>query len=526
MVASNPLFHGRWTAKRFGATVLDDIWQEVTIFTLFATLIVLISEKTNVSLGVSNQLLTVLGLVLGLVISFRTSSAYERYQEGRKMWTTIMVASKNLAQMIWIHVPIDRNPPTGSQSTTTPLENVIEKKTMINLIQAFAVSVKHLLRGEEGVYYEDLYPLLSFLPRYGNEPAGNNIDEVEKLPLWHISEAHVATTEPRQRNVRSEDTTRGSDINEKTLTNRTAVNVPVGSDSGSESIAVVPLRNGNYSLPARSKTFDPEAALPRIESTHPLMPARNPPVLTMYDHFPILRLFRWIGRIVTCRFRGQAEESTMRKKRKPYSKLVEGPIPLEITLVLSNYSAWLMRNGLVQPAIASGITTNLFLLQDTVSNLERICNTPLPFAYQAHLRMSLWIYLILLPFQIYTPYGWITIPATAFASFLLLGFLEIGQEIENPFNYDYNDLDLDYFCLVIQRDLHEITTHTNPDPTSFVFSRLNVPLAPSDRRHAQELTKDGKEYYAGDANVEPGMGSIRKTLVSGWKMVDELTRKK
>jgi len=62
-------------------------------------------------------------------------------------------------------------------------------------------------------------------------------------------------------------------------------------------------------------------------------------------------------------------------------------------------------------------------------------------------------------FQIYSSYRWITIPATAFASFLLLGFLEIGQEMyvlqvvlkdqptyecipssENPFNYDYNDL--------------------------------------------------------------------------------------
>lgn len=49
-----------------------------------------------------------------------------------------------------------------------------------------------------------------------------------------------------------------------------------------------------------------------------------------------------------------------------------------------------MRMGLLQPAIATGVTNNLNLLQDTVSNLERICNTPLPFAYQAHLRMSLW----------------------------------------------------------------------------------------------------------------------------------------
>ena len=49
-----------------------------------------------------------------------------------------------------------------------------------------------------------------------------------------------------------------------------------------------------------------------------------------------------------------------------------------------------MRKGLVQPAIGTGLTANLTTLQDNLSNLERVCNTPLPFAYQAHLRMSLW----------------------------------------------------------------------------------------------------------------------------------------
>ena len=49
-----------------------------------------------------------------------------------------------------------------------------------------------------------------------------------------------------------------------------------------------------------------------------------------------------------------------------------------------------MHNGLLNPAIATGLTTNLTTLQDTLSNLERVCNTPLPFAYQVHLRMTLW----------------------------------------------------------------------------------------------------------------------------------------
>jgi putative membrane protein len=38
---------------------------------------------------------------------------------------------------------------------------------------------------------------------------------------------------------------------------------------------------------------------------------------------------------------------------------------------------------------------------------------PLPFAYQAHLRMSLWLYLLYFPFALISKaqaFGWYTIP--------------------------------------------------------------------------------------------------------------------
>ncbi|KAJ7806490.1 hypothetical protein B0H14DRAFT_3484079 [Mycena olivaceomarginata] len=126
----------------------------------------------------------------------------------------------------------------------------------------------------------------------------------------------------------------------------------------------------------------------------------------------------------------------------------------------------------------------------------------------------------------------------AFASFVLLGFLEIGQEIENPFNYNLNDLDLDNFCLAIQRELHEVTavqspsllifarsTHTMPDPTSFVFVAWNQPFAPADRRNADELTVNWEEYRdLNHADVEPGMATIRRMLLKNWRDVDRITR--
>ncbi|EKM75838.1 hypothetical protein AGABI1DRAFT_64030 [Agaricus bisporus var. burnettii JB137-S8] len=495
MVAPNPLFRGGWSWKKFNATVINDIWPEVFFFTLVAVMVCLVSNLTSVNLGISNALLTVLGTVLGLVISFRTSSAYERYQDGRKMWTAIGVASKNLTQMIWIHAQSDRSGIEALQNQTD-IEVAVEKKTMINLIQAFSVAVKHFLRDEPGMYYEDLYPLICFLPRHVNTHLPH-----EKLPLWHSHEGfEEAATQV--------ETTQQESLNGLQI------------DSTGK-LGSWPSRGRR----SRRSTFDPESVLPRVGSEHPLKPARNPPETRITDYIPLFRVFRWLGQVILRRTRSQSELGGKRlRKRGQGIDLVESHIPLEILLVLSNYSAFLMKHSLIQPAIASGITANLALLQDTLSNLERTCNTPLPFAYQAHLRMSLWLYLLFLPFQIYDLFGYITIPGTCFASFLLLGFLEIGQEIENPFNYDLNDLDLDYFCLSLQRELHQITAYNNPNPCDFLYTNLNQPFAPADRRGADELCHMGREYRYPDETSEAGMASIKRTLIHSWRDVDLKTR--
>lgn len=52
---------------------------------------------------------------------------------------------------------------------------------------------------------------------------------------------------------------------------------------------------------------------------------------------------------------------------------------------------------------------------------------------------------MLLPFQIVGSFGYVTIPATFVLAFAFMGFLTIGEEIENPFGYDDNDLPLDFF---------------------------------------------------------------------------------
>jgi len=507
MVAENPLFRGGFTMRKFSATVVNDIWPEVAFFTLIATMVSIITEKKIHNLAVNSALLTVLGTVLGLVISFRTSSAYERYQEGRKMWTNISIASRNIAQIIWIHVPIERT--DKDKKTMTTVQSVIEKKSMINLVQGFSVAVKHFLRGETGVYYEDLYPLICLLPRYANS-VGPKTD-ADMLPLWAASEdeAHPLNTArppPPSRSNTSDPS-------------RTAV--PSLNDDHKSEKSWFPSLSGRRNM-SRSNSVDPEKALATIQSHVPLKPAKNPPPGSIYDYFPFLRIFSVFTKCCR-RQRKDVRRDALGRKIKP--SFTESNVPLEITIYLNSYLAYLLRNAWLQPALATGLMNNIASLQDTLSNLDRIGNTPLPFAYQAHLRMSLWLYLLVLPFQVVSTLHYLTIPGTAFASFLLLGFLEIGQEIENPFNYDENDLDLDNFCLAIQRELHEVTAHTLPDPSTFVFSSWNQPLAPADRRNAEELTVNSEEYkLAEHPDVEPGMATIRRTLLKNWRDVDRITR--
>jgi len=157
-------------------------------------------------------------------------------------------------------------------------------------------------------------------------------------------------------------------------------------------------------------------------------------------------------------------------------------------------------------------------MQDATTNLERIRTTPIPFAYQAHLRMSIWLYLLFLPWEIYTSFKWLTIPCTAFAAC----FLEIGEEIGNPFNYDANDLDLDQFCLQIQRELAEITAHPTPDPWSYIFSPWNQPFAPADRRSATEIIDENQR--AAEHHGEPGViQDVRHGLLRSYSEIVRAT---
>lgn len=71
---------------------------------VWATVVTVISELVpNTNLGINPILLTVLGFVIGLGLSFRSSTAYERYAEGRRYWGMLILACQSLGRVYWLH---------------------------------------------------------------------------------------------------------------------------------------------------------------------------------------------------------------------------------------------------------------------------------------------------------------------------------------------------------------------------------------------------------------------------------------
>lgn len=66
----------------------------------------------------------------------------------------------------------------------------------------------------------------------------------------------------------------------------------------------------------------------------------------------------------------------------------------------------------------------------------------------------------ILPLGLVEQLGWWTPSAIALVSFVLLGIEEIGNEIENPFGYGFNNIKLDAICDTLLKDIQTTLAFT------------------------------------------------------------------
>ncbi len=86
------------------------------------------------------------------------------------------------------------------------------------------------------------------------------------------------------------------------------------------------------------------------------------------------------------------------------------------------------------------ISVSLNKLLEYSNSLERIKSTPIPLSYVLHIKMSIFIYLITLPFGMFHDLGLWATPLVMLVYYIIAGVEIISNEIENPFANDPNDL--------------------------------------------------------------------------------------
>lgn len=135
-----------YLAERVKTSVIPAVLPRVLFCGLFG---VVISALYHLGLPVAWPVLEGLvpNLVLGLLLVFRTNTAYERFWEGRKAWGTLVNTVRNFARQIWVAVA-EKRP-----------EDAEAKKETLRLLVAFAVATKLHLRKEN--LNEELSALMS-----------------------------------------------------------------------------------------------------------------------------------------------------------------------------------------------------------------------------------------------------------------------------------------------------------------------------------------------------------------------------
>ncbi|KAF7322817.1 hypothetical protein HMN09_00061000 [Mycena chlorophos] len=146
---------------RLKGSIISNIFGPVLTITIFATAVAYADHKGH-AVALTNSIVPMLSVVVGLILVFRNGTSYDRYWEGRKCFGAMCSNVRNLSRLIWVQVAV---PPTDEQPAfakgKTPTTEVTahqlhrRKKEALQLCLAFVYATKHYLRGEDGINWDD-----------------------------------------------------------------------------------------------------------------------------------------------------------------------------------------------------------------------------------------------------------------------------------------------------------------------------------------------------------------------------------
>ncbi|OKO99920.1 UPF0187 protein [Penicillium subrubescens] len=126
----------------------------------------------------------------------RDSSELERYfvsgycikkwADGRKYWAQLIQTSRNLSRTIWVN--------TSEREGEDGKVDLLRKVTAMNLILAYAVALKHKLRFEPDVAYEDLAGLIGHLDTFARDAHDREVLNPRPKSLWKATGEYLGVS--------------------------------------------------------------------------------------------------------------------------------------------------------------------------------------------------------------------------------------------------------------------------------------------------------------------------------------------
>ena len=171
-----------------------------------------------------------------------------------------------------------------------------------------------------------------------------------------------------------------------------------------------PLKSENAPQSPRSWSLHQSRTKPTLEKRPLLRPGRDPPRDSWLGCWPIRYFLPKQKRLEVERHRAL----NLAIKMGQLQEGVRPEIALEISRCMYTWVHSLERRKAVSNDTKDNLLGALEKMDESLSKLEKIVSTPIPFSYTIHIWMITWLYCILLPFQLCynrDDFGWSCIPA-------------------------------------------------------------------------------------------------------------------
>ncbi|EIN08069.1 hypothetical protein PUNSTDRAFT_135584 [Punctularia strigosozonata HHB-11173 SS5] len=396
-------------------SIIGRIVGPVLTVTIFATGVAYLWSKGH-DVHLTNSVIPVVAVVVGLILVFRNGTSYDRYYEGRKDWGTLSSHVRNLTRLIWINVSL---PPPGAAKSTpqfpllsdiTPEQLRRRKRRVIKLVLAFVFATKHYLRDEDGSHWPDLRAVL---------PAG----------FARFDESGYST----QRNDSADHLGQRSRHDSSAAQSQNGGKGYAAMESSHDSLTPTPTLLGASSHTAASSRNATKRVRPKRSKKNLAAVTSTTPLLGSSQHTSH----------TTVEFHPHADAASL-------------PLPLLLAHEINRALFLFKRDGLLETVGPAGTNAMNVLVQgmvDMLTNMERVANTPIPKSYRIHLKQAVGLYLFALPFTMIQDLGWGMIPIVTVVAFTFMGIEGIADEIEMPFGSDESDLPLDTYCADLKEEI-------------------------------------------------------------------------